>query len=182
MYGTRRAADGWHCEYSDTLEELGFVRGQSSACVFWHPSRHLRCSVHGDDFTTTGPKESLDWFREKMEQKYELKEAARLGPGSGDDKEGRILNRIVRWETAGLTHESDPRQSEKLLQELVLDQVQGTNPIRAVSTPCVRLSGQAVATDKKIDKNKVSHFRGLAAIANYLAADIPDIPYAAKEM
>ena len=87
MYGTRKAADGWHCEFSDTFEELGFERGQSSACVFRHASRHLICSVHGDDFTTAGPKESLKWFRKEMERKYELKEAARLGPGSGDDKD-----------------------------------------------------------------------------------------------
>ena len=51
-YGTRRAADGWHSEYSEALEEMGFIRGQSSACVFWHPERQLITSVHGDDFST----------------------------------------------------------------------------------------------------------------------------------
>ena len=33
-YDTRAAADGWHCEYSSLLEEMGFVRGDASACVF----------------------------------------------------------------------------------------------------------------------------------------------------
>ena len=107
MYGTRRAADGWHCEYSETLENMGFRRGTSSACVFWHPERQLICFVHGDDFTTGGPKKSLDWFKEMMEIKYELKESVRLGSGPTDDKEGRILNRIIKWEVNGLTYEAD---------------------------------------------------------------------------
>jgi len=79
MYGTRPAADGWHSEYSETVEACGFVRGESSACVFWHPERDLICSVHGDDFTTVGPKKSLDWFIEFLGTKYELKEPTRLG-------------------------------------------------------------------------------------------------------
>ena len=54
-------------------------------------------SVHGDDFTTMGPKKHLDWFKEQLEKHYELKESARLGPGVGDDKEARVLNRVVRW-------------------------------------------------------------------------------------
>ena len=43
------------------------------------------------------------------DKKYELKEGSRLGPGPNDDKEGRVLNRIVRWEKEGLTYEADPR-------------------------------------------------------------------------
>ena len=48
---------------------MGFVRGQSSACVFWHPEWKLISSVHGDDFTTAGPKGSLDLFKLLLEQK-----------------------------------------------------------------------------------------------------------------
>ena len=31
LYGTIAAADGWHCECSGFLEELGFVKGDASA-------------------------------------------------------------------------------------------------------------------------------------------------------
>ena len=34
LYGTRAAADGWHCEYSGLLGELGFVKVGASACIF----------------------------------------------------------------------------------------------------------------------------------------------------
>ena len=73
---------------------------------------------HGDDLTTVDPKSSLDWFKAKLDQKYELKEAARLGPGNEDDKDGRVLNRIVRWTENVLEYEGGQRQVEMLLQEL----------------------------------------------------------------
>ena len=96
MYGTRSAGEGWHNDYSRHLtESMGFVKGAASSCVFRHIERDIVSSVYGDDFTTTGSCEDLDWFKEKLEEKYELVELARLGPGEGDDKEGRVLNRVV---------------------------------------------------------------------------------------
>ena len=67
MYGTRAAADGWHSEYASLLESLGFVRGDASACVFRRRERNLVTSVHGDDFTSSGPKAHLDWMKSQME-------------------------------------------------------------------------------------------------------------------
>ena len=53
----------------------------------------------------------MDKFVEGLKRKHELKEAARLGPGASDDKEGRVLNRIIRWTKEGLEYEADPRQA-----------------------------------------------------------------------
>ena len=49
-----------------------------------------------------------------------------------DDKEGKVLNRVIRWTDEGLEYEADPRQGEKLVKEFGL---QGTN---GVSTPATR--------------------------------------------
>ena len=133
-------------------------------------------SVHGDDFTTAGPKKSLDWFKKSLEEHYELKEAARLGPGSSDDKEVRVLNRIASWGEQGLTYEADPRQYEKLVNELSL------NGAKAVTTPCVRHTIEEVNKDLALEATRITHFRGLSARANYLSADRPDCQYAAKEV
>jgi len=57
MYGTRQAADRWHCEYAEAMEDIGFKGWISSARVCWHPQRHFICSVHCDDFTTAGSKD-----------------------------------------------------------------------------------------------------------------------------
>ena len=85
MYGTRKAADGWHCEYSSTLSSIGFEIGVASPCVFFHPGRRLRCVIYGDDLTTVGGKADLDWFKGELQRHYELKELSRLGPGPNDD-------------------------------------------------------------------------------------------------
>ena len=56
----------------------------------------------------------------ELRKKYELKEGARLGPGEKDDKEARILNRLVRWTESGIEYEADPRQGERLVRDLNL--------------------------------------------------------------
>ena len=114
MYGTQRAAEGWQSDYSNTLLEMGFKHGAASACLFWHPTRHLVCSVHGDDFTTAGPCSALTWFETQLELKSESSKGGRLGPGPQDDNEGRVLNRVIRWTPCGLECEAYPRQAEGL--------------------------------------------------------------------
>ena len=121
--------------------------------------------ILGDDFTTVGPKSSLDWFVACLKTKQELKEASRLGPAPEDDKEGRVLNRIVRWSEDGLEYEGDPRQVERFIREFGLE---GAKP---VATPGIKASHEQIETDVPIDPDKVSHFRGLAARCNYLSQD-----------
>ena len=79
MYGIMAAADGWQQEYSSFLRGLGFVQGEACPCLFVCAERELALSVHGDDFTTVGPKCELDVFEQQLESKYELKRGGRLG-------------------------------------------------------------------------------------------------------
>ena len=146
------------------------------ACVFHHRERRLICTVHGDDFTTVGSKADLDWFEGALEQAYELTKGGRLGPGGEDEKEGRILNRIVRWTPDGIEYEADPRQAEKLLEETDLG---GAN---SVATPGIKALAAQVLGDKPLPSNEHTRFRALSARANYLAADRPDCQFAAKEV
>ena len=176
MYGTRAAADGWHNEYSSALTDIGFEKGDASACVFRHRERRLVSSVHGDDFTTSGPKRELDWMKAQLQLKYELTESPRLGPGPEDGKEVKILNRLVRWTDRGIEYEADPRQAERLILDL------GLSGANTVGTPGVKLTNDQLSADKKLGEHKFSAFRGVAARGNYLAADRPDIQYAAKEI
>ena len=118
----------------------------------------------------------MDWSGKYLETKYDLKKSVRLGPGTHDGKEGRVLTRVVRSTPEGLSYKADPRQHEKLIAEL------GLEGAKAVSTPVVRPSASALAEDVELDAKKVTHFRGLAARCNYLAADRPDCAYSAKEI
>ena len=177
MYGTRHAAEGWHDEYADFLtEELGFAKGNASACVFRHAERGVTTSVYGDDFTTTGAKTDLDWFRDELKKKYELTEPARLGSGDGDDKEARILNRIVRWTHSGVEYEADPRQVERVVKSLGLE---GAKPL---GTAGVKVTAEQAADDEPLKEEKSTPFRALAARVNYLSADRPECQFAAKEI
>ena len=159
------------------MHDLGFERGNASHCVLVHKERGITTAVYGDDFTSAGRKSQLDWSKQSMEVRYELKELARLGPGAGDDKEAKILNRVIRWTEAGLEYEADPRQLEQLLRDLGLDE-----GVKAVSAPGVKVSAAEVAEDQPLSFDKHTAFRAVAARCNYLAADRPDCQYAAKEI
>ena len=117
MYGTRRAADGWQEEYSTLMIRIGFRQGESCPNVFYHSEKRIVCSVHGDDFTSSGHKPSLDWFETAVAEEYEISIGPRLGPGPGDAKEGRGLNRVILWCDGRIEYEAEPRQAERLIAE-----------------------------------------------------------------
>ena len=79
------------------VQELGFLQGGSSPNLFHHRERGIACSVHGDDFSSTGPADQLDWLEESIGQRYEITIGPRVGPGPRDAKEATVLNRVVRW-------------------------------------------------------------------------------------
>ena len=177
MYGTRAAADGWQQEYAGFMRSIGFRQGEASPCVFVHTGRSLAISVHGDDFTSAGPKCELDWFEDKLEAKYELKKGGRLGPAPSDKKELTVLNRVIRWTDGGIEYEADPRQSERLLEGLGLDA-----GCKSTATPGLKAIIEQLKEDKLLDADNHTVFRALAARANYLAQDRIDIQFAAKEV
>ena len=176
MYGTRTAADGWQEGYSTMLTKHGFKQGRACPNLFHHPERHIFTAVHGDDFTSTGPKSALDWLEKSLLSEYELSIGPRLGPGPADDKEGRALNRVVRWTQDGLEYEADPRQIEKLVLDCGLE---GANQM---STPSVKVSFNDLEQDTPLQPEMHTAFRGAAARSNYVSADRLDAQFSCKEV
>ena len=121
VYGTRDAGKLWEDTYTLVMESLGFKAGESNPCVFWNEERQLMCVVHGDDFTTLGLDEDLDFFEKGLQESFEIKIRGRLGEGC-KDQEIRILNRVVSITEEGLTYEADPRHCDLLLNSLGLDE------------------------------------------------------------
>ena len=74
--------------------------------------------VHGDDFIIPGDGDDLDWLSQKLDEKLELVQKARLGPGY--DSEATVLNGFVTYSDSGLTWEADPRHAELAVAELGL--------------------------------------------------------------
>ena len=176
MYGTQATADGWQQEYAGYMRELGFKQGAASPCVFVHPERHVATSVHGDDFTSCGAKRGLDWFEDALEARYELKRGGRLGPGASDAKEITVLNRVLRWTDDGLEYEADPRQCERLIEGLQLD-----DSCNGAATPGQKPLPQQIDNERSLPPEEQTEFRALAARSNYVSADRVDIQYASKE-
>jgi hypothetical protein len=179
MCGTCAAAQGWEAEYARTMIEIGFVRGRAPPCCFYHRQWDVRCVVLGDDFTSIGEDPDLDRFEHAMKEHYELKVRGRLGPEKGDDKEIRILNRVVRCTADGIEYEADRRHSELLVRDLDIINVAAlTAP--GVKKPASELGDEEL--QKKLSLAESVRFRALAARTNNLAADRRDIQFAAKEI
>ena len=137
----------------------------------------IASSVHGDDFTTTGPKVELDWFEKQLEGKYELRKGGRLGPGNKDSKEFLVLNRAIRWTEKGLEYEADPRQAERLLENLGL-----VGGCKSTATLGLKPLLEQLEKDAPLPVGEITGFRGMAARSNYLSADRIDLQFAAKEI
>ena len=133
LYGTRDAALNWSKTYSDALRTLGFTKGRASPCNFFHPSRRISVTVHGDDFTSTGQEVDLRWLDRQLRTKFDVKTEF-LGPGESHAKQVRVLNRVLTWEAEGLTYESDQRHAEIIIQAM--------NVTKAVTTPGSRDDAQ----------------------------------------
>ena len=116
VYGTRDAGLIWEECYSRALTDLGFRRGISSPCCFYHPGRAIAVVIHGDDFTALAAKDDLDWYEAQLSEVFELKIKGRLGEAERCDKEVRVLNRVIRLDKQGLLYEADPRHGEMLIQ------------------------------------------------------------------
>ena len=61
----------------------------------------------------------LACFDRESSKAFQIKTEV-LGPDENEVKELRVLNRVIRWESAGITWEADPRHAELIVQHLKL--------------------------------------------------------------
>lgn len=125
LYGTRDASSNWEQEYTRTLTRGGFQSGAASPCHFCHWQWDVRLLVHGDDFVAVGPMDGLNNFKDVMTSSYECKSDL-IGMGVHDDKELRVLGRMISLREFGVTYEPDIRHVEAVLRDLGLE---GANPV-----------------------------------------------------
>ena len=124
---------------------IGFEQGLSSPWSVYHNKLHISVVVHGGDFTALGTDASLDAYEAGLAKYFELKIKGRLGLDAKDDKEMRVLNRIVRVDPSGLSYEADPRHAELLVQSMNL---QGCSP---VATPGIKKPFEDAIMDVEIN-------------------------------
>ena len=74
-----------------------------------------------------GNREALRKFREKMEQRFEIKTSV-IGTGFGEVQEARVLNRIIRITDKGWEYEPDQRHGEMIVEPLGLKEAKSVEP------------------------------------------------------
>ena len=156
------------------LESIGFRRGSTSPCAFWHKDKGLRLVVHGDDFTSSGTENELRWLVQEFEKKYITKVRGIVGPDSHDLRSMTILNRILEWKSDRITFEADPRHVDMIIKGMGLVNGKGSD---VVGNEVKQSEGE-----EKLCKEDAFKFRSLAARCNFLTMDRPDLQYACKEI
>ena len=101
-------------------ENYGLKRGIASPCVYWHQEKGVRAVMHGGDFTILGWENDLYWFRERIQEIFEVKVNGIIGPCKNDQKSMIIYNRIVEWTKQGTQYETDQRNAEIIVRDLGL--------------------------------------------------------------
>ena len=96
LYGTRDAAKLWQECVATHLTSIGFQRGKSNPCVYYHAKRSLRVLVHGDDYASVGRLANLRWLQAELEKAFDTKTVIAGHSREADVVTGaKILNRIV---------------------------------------------------------------------------------------
>ena len=131
-------------------------------------------SIHGDDITSLGFEEQLEWLHARLLERYELKFGGMLGPDETDVQNVMLLNRLIHYGRDATTIEADGRHVQILVNELKLE---GAN---VVQTPGV--SSSLKDEDVPLEGLEVQRYRSMAMRCDYLALDRPDINFAAKEL
>ena len=201
MYGTLDAADRWADLYSKVLFAAGFRRGKASPCHFWHPKLDVWILVHGDDFFCVSRRHGLDHTHKTLAAAFELKKEV-IGPEPTDQKELKVLGRIVTYTSSGITCEADPGHLEAVVEALDL------SASKPVVSPGAREEGGVTAkellerrmvyrgpedvagrdsrfpemVDEPLVGEQASLYMSLAARLNYYSLDRPDCQYGVKEL
>lgn len=173
----RGAAHGWEKEWRSKFESVGYVMGKSAPTIMANESEQIRCVVHGDDFTFIGPEAGLKKIAAKMKEWCEIKMRGIVGPEPGDLKKIDILNRTVEWDVdRGIIYRADKKHAEIVIKEMGLE----------MNSKGVDVPGSKDKLDEFDDEElrgaEVKMFRAIAARANYLAMDRPDLQFATKEV
>jgi hypothetical protein len=156
------------------LEKIGFTRGVGHPSVYHHLERGLVTLVHGDDYTTAGNIKDLRWFKQRLEEAYEIKTQI-IGPDG--DKIGQVLDRVITYIVFGFEFEADQRHSEMIVEQL------GVTSSGGITTAgCQNEEIEGPEQEELLPDGDVTLFRGVAARANYLGPDRPDMLYASKEV
>ena len=103
---------------------------------------------------------------------YEIKVKARLGPEKGDDKQVKVLHRVITWKDGVIEYEADQRHAEIIVRDLGLGETR--------TSVCTPGDKSLVDDEQPLEDANATMYRALTARAIYLAQDISELGYVAN--
>lgn len=100
-----------------------------------------------------------------------------MGDRADEEKEVRVLGRVIRFTDKGWEYEADQRHAEIIVNDL---DMKNANPVASAGED--EKPHEVEDNLVELTPQDSSKYRQLAARANYLAPDRPDIQYAVKEL
>ena len=139
LYGTRRASFLWGEKVATVFSGEGFLRSKTCGQVFWHPTRHLESTIHGDDLLTVGSEKELAWFDTMVNKHFSVKEATVLGEGPKHVLRANFLNRTIELVRGkGFTYTPNARHIDEVVEEL------GLTTAKPVAAPAIQHTGPSM--------------------------------------
>jgi hypothetical protein len=157
LYGLHDAGQAFEFCTLAGMTSMGLEQGMFPPCLYYHLVHSIRTWVHGDDFVSVVPRSQHKWFIEELGKLMIVKVMAVLGAKQfgpkPDDRETRILNRLITWVPGRpgrpdvIEWEADPRHVNILMQQMGF-----TDQTKSVTTPGVKgrvtpLDGPALEGD-----------------------------------
>ena len=87
---------------------MGFTKGQSSPCSFFHEAVQIRTVVHGDEFLSEGPCKNLEEMHKEMRKSFALTTEI-LGGDPRDVQPLKVSSRQISWKDGQIHREADRR-------------------------------------------------------------------------
>ena len=183
MYGLRDAPQIWQKVVRDMLEQRGYKALLGTQCTYVHKVTGVTIVAHVDDFLVLGTEMQLRELIASLQAEYECTGRI-LGRGKDVQPELKFLGRTITLEQNGIAWEGNKRHVksffEKLSEEFMDVEEGKKSRLKGAKTPGVKQDHLPEIISLNPVKSKA--YRGLVALANFVAQDMADIGYAAKEV
>ena len=140
----------------------------TTPCLYYQYSFDVLVVGHVDDLMCVGPRIGLDTFLAKLMPIYDLTSTF-LGPGPGEEQEGKFFCRSICWRSYGLTWTGDVKLGNEALQEWDMSNSFGLETPGMIDEYDVSSHENA----EFMSKEEAAKYRRTAAKLNYLPLDNP---------
>ena len=170
MNGTRRASLLWGKLVCEVMVECGCIEVMVIPMMFRNIELDFEVVVHGDDFAGEDPLESLLFVEKILLSKSQTKRVAIIGPGM--DASGQVLKRTISWNASGFHWHTDPKHSERIVEQLGLTQGKPSD------VPGSKSVGKTVTTRlEPLSEEDAASYASNAGSGLFHALDRPDLQF-----